>query len=188
MKKMTTKDYFEESLIELSRSKSFSEISVLEIVQRSGMSARTFYNHFDDKYDLILWTFTSKLKRYFDDTDAFDFETLFCHIAEILIQQKKLYLNAFEDMAGNSGFLYAVSESTGDIVLKYLKEKFYDRRIPSKLDFSVKVLCHGGFYLGYRIMSGELKMTREDYLMYISDNIENNIKEFFPEIHNNKKM
>ena len=39
--------------------KTFDEMSVLDIVEASGFTARTFYNHFRSKYDLLFWSYVS---------------------------------------------------------------------------------------------------------------------------------
>ncbi len=60
MKKRATKDIFVEALLKLAKRKSIDKISVKEIVEESGLSLQTFYNHFLDKADLILWVHKSK--------------------------------------------------------------------------------------------------------------------------------
>lgn len=42
-------------MIKLARDKAVEDITVKEIVQESGLSLQTFYNHFHSKEDLILW-------------------------------------------------------------------------------------------------------------------------------------
>ena len=50
----SSKEQFAQSLVELSRKEPFHKITVEMIVEASGLSKRTFYNHFADKYDLPL--------------------------------------------------------------------------------------------------------------------------------------
>ncbi len=40
--------------------KTFNEMSVLDIVEASGFTSRTFYNHFRSKYDLLFWSYVSE--------------------------------------------------------------------------------------------------------------------------------
>lgn len=42
---------------ELLKKKSFDELTVQEIAKNSGLSRHTFYNHFEDKYYLIIWAY-----------------------------------------------------------------------------------------------------------------------------------
>ena len=54
---MDTKRLIADSLKELSKEKSFDKISVGEIAARSNVNRQTFYYHFQDKYDLLKWTY-----------------------------------------------------------------------------------------------------------------------------------
>lgn len=55
---------FIDTIFDLSREKSLSKISILDICKYAGISRQTFYNHFKDKNDLIRWIFISTLDRW----------------------------------------------------------------------------------------------------------------------------
>ena len=55
MKKRTSKETFGDALLALSRSEDLERITVKQIVEKSGLSLQTFYNHFRDKEDLVAW-------------------------------------------------------------------------------------------------------------------------------------
>ena len=55
MIRKTTKDILAESFLELAENKRIDKITITEITSNCGMSQPTFYNHFKDKYDLIVW-------------------------------------------------------------------------------------------------------------------------------------
>ena len=55
MKKRTSKQIFAETFLELSRELPIGKITVKKIVEESGLSLKTFYNHFSDKYSLMLY-------------------------------------------------------------------------------------------------------------------------------------
>lgn len=54
----TTKEWIARSFIELSHKKSIDKITIKDIVTNCGLTKATFYNHFQDKYDLIAWIYT----------------------------------------------------------------------------------------------------------------------------------
>ena len=60
MRKRTAPKLLADALIELSKHKSLEKITIREIVEQCGLSSQTFYNHFSDKYALILWIHQSK--------------------------------------------------------------------------------------------------------------------------------
>lgn len=60
MKKRTSKEILIQTLLELSNNRPIDKITVKQIVEESGVSLKTFYNHFRDKYDLMLYVLESK--------------------------------------------------------------------------------------------------------------------------------
>lgn len=64
-----TKKALAESLKKAMRHKSFSKITVSEIIADCGLNRKTFYYHFDDIYGLLKWMFeeeTSSITQGFD--------------------------------------------------------------------------------------------------------------------------
>ena len=55
MKKRTSKEIFGDALLLLARKEELERITVKQIVEQSGLSLQTFYNHFHDKEELIAW-------------------------------------------------------------------------------------------------------------------------------------
>ena len=55
MKKHSSKEIFGETLLNLARTEPLEHITVKQIVEKSGLSLQTFYNHFRDKEDLVIW-------------------------------------------------------------------------------------------------------------------------------------
>ena len=53
---------FASALRRLVRTKTFEQISVRAIVKESGLSSRTFYNHFRSKYDLVFWRYAAEAR------------------------------------------------------------------------------------------------------------------------------
>ena len=52
-----TKKALAQSLKELMAKRPFSKIGVADICENCGMSRKSFYYHFKDKYDLVHWIF-----------------------------------------------------------------------------------------------------------------------------------
>lgn len=59
MKKHTSKRILGEALLRLAKTEPVERITVKQIVEESGLSLQTFYNHFHDKEDLIRWLYRS---------------------------------------------------------------------------------------------------------------------------------
>lgn len=67
------------------REKTFDRVSVSEICRISGVSRRSFYRHFYDKYDLLTWTFYQELCVNVEHNDAWvswDYVPVICSYFE----------------------------------------------------------------------------------------------------------
>lgn len=66
---LNTKKTLAESLKKIMRKKSFSKITVSEIIEDCGVNRKTFYYHFEDIYALLKWIFENEaveILRHFD--------------------------------------------------------------------------------------------------------------------------
>ena len=70
MKKMRTADVIAQTVFELLERKEISEIKVSEIADEVGVSTRTFYNCFSDKYEVCNYIYDQLLDRYCWQTDG----------------------------------------------------------------------------------------------------------------------
>ncbi|MDD3217542.1 MAG: TetR family transcriptional regulator [Lachnospiraceae bacterium] len=97
MKRPHIKEIISTTLIELLELKRIDEISVSEIAQNSGISTRTFYNYFQDKFDLCNYIYDNLWDTYcwVDDESGkrCNLATFFKHSAEVM---EKTHLSFFE--------------------------------------------------------------------------------------------
>ncbi len=56
-----TKQKLLDSFIELAKKKPLDKITVKQISDNCGVTSQTFYNHFSDKYDLIIWAYKERV-------------------------------------------------------------------------------------------------------------------------------
>ena len=59
--RMSTKEYLALVLYEMMKQTPFEKIKVTDILERAQLSRTTFYRHFADKYDLLVWFYRDKL-------------------------------------------------------------------------------------------------------------------------------
>jgi len=55
VKRQKSKEVFADALMTLAKTEPVEHITVKQIVEKSGLSLQTFYNHFRDKEDLVRW-------------------------------------------------------------------------------------------------------------------------------------
>jgi AcrR family transcriptional regulator len=64
IERRTTKQLLAESIIDLVENQTLDSISIQNIVSNCGMARRTFYNNFQDKYDLLMWIYKYDALKY----------------------------------------------------------------------------------------------------------------------------
>lgn len=112
----TTRQSFANALIHLSEQQPINKMTVVDIAAEAGLSVRTFYNVFADKYDLVGWIYLSRLKRCYQEVEAaggsyYDFqigtmremETIGC-----------FYKNAFTNTHGRDSIREAMRTSSAE--------------------------------------------------------------------------
>ncbi len=98
-----TKMALADALKELMAKKSFSKISVRDIVEACGLTRQAFYYHFKDKYDLMNWIYYTESVRFMNSYDTLEHWTdglkdLCCHMQ----QNRVFYINALNTTGQNS--------------------------------------------------------------------------------------
>lgn len=90
------------ALKELMREKPFQKVSVADICERCNMNRQSFYYHFKDKYDLLIWIFDADFLALIQrqrDEDALDIVSQIC---KVLYKNRAFYRDAFSVQGQNS--------------------------------------------------------------------------------------
>lgn len=97
-----TKQALAGAMKELLSRQPFSEIHVSDICQRCGLSRKSLYYHFEDKYELVNWVFYSELIVPLRESDCQDFWDILTRIADYLYLNRSFYYHAFHIRGDNS--------------------------------------------------------------------------------------
>ena len=97
-----TKRALSSALKELMQEKPFQKISVADICERCCMNRQSFYYHFKDKYDLLIWIFDTdflSLIRKQQEEKALDIVSQICRV---MYKNRVFYRAAFAVQGQNS--------------------------------------------------------------------------------------
>ena len=64
--KPDSREMLADALVDLGKSVPFNKITIKQICEAAGVSQRTFYNHFVDKFDLMAWVYRKGLSSAFE--------------------------------------------------------------------------------------------------------------------------
>ena len=120
-----TKKALAASMKELMESTPFAKISVGEICRKCGISRKTFYYHFKDKYELVNWIFYTELLTYLEKKQHTVGDSLLLDVCYHFNDNIKFYSNAFS-VVGQNSFKDFFSETIESLVTEYFKDSTKD--------------------------------------------------------------
>ena len=161
VKKRSSKEIFGEALLALARTEELERITVKQIVEGSGLSLQTFYNHFHDKEELVVWMHRfgteREMKRLEDRNSSFH---------EILMACIRFFTENDNYLRGSFGggvtnpYSRLSLESSCDFIRAYICRRNGLEKLPEKLEIFVKMfvfssMCTFSEYAGHK---GEMTM------------------------------
>lgn len=100
---LVTKRAIFRALVELMTERDFGSITVSDIVKRSGVSRTTFYRCFEDKFDVVNWSFKRfKNIRIQDRDQYYSFETSLGVMSQYLREHRDYFAQALRYRGQNS--------------------------------------------------------------------------------------
>ena len=140
-------------------------ITVKQLLQASGVSRQTFYNHFLDKYDLIAKTYDQRIIGEFDEDalpEHFDFYKSFVASLERMRRHGSFLQQAFRMTGQNSLTEYALAHSR-DFDLAWHQREWGEGTMPDALRFATEYHSMASTYMtiswilaGFPVSSEEL--------------------------------
>lgn len=157
--------------------KNLDDIPVSEIAKMAGVSRRTFYRHFCDKYELVNW--------YYDEfyEESFGSIVLGAGLEEALTQCLKIYRqkrsvlkHAYESRDIN-GLKNHDIEITRRIYETFLKQRGADIR-SEIMWFSIEIAVRGGSDMVIQWMLGNIDLPAEKMARLICETLPEEIKKY----------
>lgn len=141
MKKKTSKQIFADAIRELAKDKPIDKITVKEIVEKSGLSLQTFYNHFRDKADLVLWVHKSATEQMFKKMDGVDygFRDVLRENVRFYRENRDFLLNAHTNTYGFESYEKMAVEDGYKSITAWIEKRFFPEAFPKELDFLLRM-------------------------------------------------
>ena len=143
-KKRTSKEIFAQTLLELSRHATVDRITVKQIVDESGLSLQTFYNHFRDKSELILWIHKSEGDRLIEKLrqgGGYTFRDMTMDNINFYIHHRDFFLNALTNTYGTDSYEKMCIRNAYAVFSEYICEKAGLKELPDELQICLLMYC-----------------------------------------------
>lgn len=121
-----TKRALAQTMKELMARESFSKISVGEICEACGMSRKSFYYHFRDKYDLVNWIFDTEFIEVIQKCGFSSGADILNGMCGYFYKERGFYRSALE-IEGQNSFRDHFTEVITPLMYSVAREIFSDR-------------------------------------------------------------
>ncbi len=145
MKRKTAREILAESFRELAQQTPIDKITVKEIIGNCGYSQATFYRHFKDKYDLIVWSYTQDLDAVIDRIkgDEYSWRQALESVAAYYQQHRKYLANLLIHTTGYDSFIFNMTRIHSKGLQKALERLAGPDGISSEIQMYAKIYCYG---------------------------------------------
>lgn len=176
----TTKDLLAASLKELAAQKSVDKITVREIAQNCGFTAKTFYNHFADKYDLIAWIYSTAVEKIFDKmgVDGYEWRDLIREVFQYFLDNREFLKNLSANTSGQDSFINYVARFDVKILSEYIRRENNLDELPRDIEIFVKVYCYGTICTFFEMLAKPIPISNEEFVTLMEKSLPEPLKKF----------
>lgn len=173
--KNRTKAMFADAMMELSKTKSISSISVTDLVNYCDVNRYTFYYHFKDKYDLLLYIMVNQVKKGFrqstDDDSIMNTEQL-SDMLLFMKENKYFFKSAFSDDSPYS-LLKSWYQFNLGLYRGMFRRALQLEQLPEDLDASIRIICFGSTGLVIDWLQSDCQEPPEHLVRYMKQSCYN---------------
>ncbi len=143
MKKRTSEEIFAETLLELSREMPLDKITVKRIVEESGLSLQTFYNHFKDKYELVLWIHKSEGDRTMAQMGSrgYGYDEMIMDNIRFYMDHREFMKNAMENTHGKDSYAEMAINNAYRVWTQYIISRHGRAVLAKDIVFYLRMYC-----------------------------------------------
>lgn len=178
---INVKETLADSLIKLTKTKPISKITVQDIVTECNTSRRTFYNHFQDKYELINWIYESKSNEILSCfTDSKSWYECLIDIYNYFYSNKTYFMN-ISSFSGQNSFIDAFYVHTRDYLFHHVEKNYGQEYLTEDLIYSIDYNSYGQVYMCIKWISNGMPVPPEKMAQHNVNNIPPQLKKFLIE-------
>ena len=164
MKRKTAKELLAESFWELAEEKPIGRITVGEIVRNCGYSTATFYRHFKDKYDLIVWAYAQTVADTMNQIgiDGYPWKQTLLEGAKLFMENRNVLANLMLHTSGYDAFISHMTEINYRALKAHILKSSGQTELDEKTDMYVRMYCMGTVCLTSEWILGKYRITPEE--------------------------
>lgn len=180
MVRQTTKDILAESFLELAEKKRIDKITISEITDNCGMSQPTFYNHFKDKYDLIIWIYVRDAQKIMGKIgqDGYQWRDTLLDAVEYYASNRSFAINALCHTSGHESFFELVRRTNVELLTAEVRKKIMTERIPDDIMGMIGVYVNGAVCFVFEWLVGDMRIAPEKVAEILEKSLPEPLKQY----------
>lgn len=181
--RQTTKELIAESLKELFNQKPADKITVKEIAQNCGITTATFYNHFLDKYDLIVWIYAEPVKNIVEkiDNGIYKLRDAIFDVVSYFAENRKFIINAITHTSGQDSFICHVFKINFDAMSYHIQTSQKLTTLTLETEIFLKMYVYGTVQLVCEWLLKDMPVPLEEFVDLLEEGLPEPLKIYFYE-------
>ncbi|MBQ9157656.1 MAG: TetR family transcriptional regulator [Eubacterium sp.] len=180
MKKRSSKEIFAETLLELSRHTPIDKITVTRLVEESGLSSKTFYNHFQNKSDLMIYIEKSEAERLHRKLEREDYSFHDYQKDGVAYYRKVRHFiqNAVNNTSGQEAYGKIRAEAAYQTIYTFLLKMNGLDRLTEELAFALRLYVFGLVEMFERHVLDDSLMSDEKFVELCEESMPESLKPY----------
>lgn len=180
MKRKTAKEILAESFRELAENKNIDKITVKDITENCGYSSATFYRHFKDKYDLIVWEHTQGVAEIMAQIgkDGYPWKQTLIDGANSFQKNKEYLENLLKHTTGHDSFIRNMTEINYNALKEHILKSDKISKLEEKTDMYVRLYCQGTVALTCDWILGRYKASPTEFAEVYENSLPEPLKQY----------
>ncbi len=176
--KQSTKDLIADSLVDLaSQGHNIRKITVQSIAANCGVSKRTFYYYFKDKYDVVAWDFIRGYKPLFvEHMDNGDYHGMLKASLDYLVEHHEYFENLFKNTEGFDSVTSTIALETLGLYEEYYTEKYGSEVLSEYIRFNLRFSCMACIDAMARWLFDGTKQSTEELATWLTNCLPNDLR------------
>ena len=173
VKSKDTKELLRDSLIELARKKPLDKITIKQVSENAGVTSQTFYNHFRDKYDMVLWAYRNRVDDVFEKyrNGEIDWVALLDEFLFGYEKNSKFILNAFQNTLGDDSYAKKSGKYLCFSMEDELRRRLGVEELSEELSVLVMIYASGIINIVAYWMNEGRDMKKENLIKYLDESM-----------------
>ena len=184
-KSQRTKEALGESYRRLLSEKPPSKITVVDIAEGCGVTVPTFYNHFKDKYSLIVWIYVNDSAKIMDKigSNGYEWKDTILDAMRYFSDNRDFVFGALAHVSGETQFMSIMEEVNVGLLSDEIRKKLRPgEEIPEDVSVLVKLYCLGTVRYVYGWLIDDSPMPPEKVADIFIDALPNRLRYYLMRI------